>query len=247
MKKFLGLATLVVLLMTACKEDPVPGEIVLNFEHKVADQAFEFDNMIYNSPAGHPFSISTLKYYVSNITLHNTDGANYEADDIHYREEGDDATKVLTLEKVPSGSYNKISFVFGLDAETNVDDGLENTLTNQNMVWPIPGDQGYHYMKFEGRYDSLSTGVIKHFNLHTGATMGNQNFVEITVDLPNSITLDNNTWEVDMMMDMMEWLQNPNVYDFAEFGQAIMMNQNAQEVLKANGVTVWSADKVVQK
>ena len=88
---------------------------------------------------------------------------------------------------------------------------------------------------------------FKNFNLHTGATQGNQNFVEITVSLPSEITIDGNTWEVDMVMDMMEWLQNPNDYDFAEFGQAIMMNQNAQELLKANGADVWSADKVSQK
>ncbi len=247
MKKIIGLAVLAVLLMTACKEDPDPGTIVFNFEHKIGDQALELDNMIYISPAGHPFEVARLKYYVSNFSLHNTDGTSYDTEVIHYREVGVDDTKTLTMEKIPDGTYNKISFVYGLDEDTNVDGGLENTLTNQNMIWPIPGDFGYHYMKFEGRYDSLATGVIKNFNLHTGATQQNQNFVEITVTLPSNITIDGNSWEVDRMMDMEEWLQNPTVYDFAEFGQAIMMNQVAQEVLKANGVDVWSADKVVQK
>jgi hypothetical protein len=247
MKKIIGLAVFAVLLMTACKEDPSPGTITLNFDHEISSQALELNNMVYISPAGHPFEVARLKYYVSNISFHNTDGTSYDTEVIHYREVGVEDTKALVLEKVPDGTYNKISFVFGLDEATNVDDGLENTLINQNMIWPIPGDFGYHYMKFEGRYDSLATGVIKNFNLHTGATQGNQNFVEITVSLPAEVTIDGNSWEVDMMMDMMEWLQNPNVYDFAEFGQAIMMNQNAQEVLKANGADVWSADKVSQK
>ena len=244
MKKIIGLCVLVILLMTACKEDPEPGTVVLNFEQKVGNQALQFDNMIYTSPAGHPFLLSRLKYYVSNISLHNTDGTSYDTDIVHYREEGVDETKTLTLEKVPAGTYDRISFIYGLDENINVDGGLENTLTNINMEWPIPGDQGYHYMKFEGRYDSLATGVI---NLHTGATQGNQNYIPFTINLPSPITIDKNSWEVDMMMDMMEWLQNPNVYDFAEFGQAIMMNQNAQLVLKANGADVWSVDKVVQQ
>ncbi len=247
MKKLLGLSVLVILLMTACKEDPEPGAIVFNIEHEIDGQALEFDNMIYMSPAGHPFEVKRLKYYISNISLHNRDGASYDTDIIHYCEEGIEDTKTFTLDKIPAGTYNKISFIYGLDEDTNVDGGLENTLTNQNMIWPIPGDQGYHYMKFEGRYDSLSTGVILNFNLHTGATQNNQNYVEISVDLPSEITIDNNTWGVDLVMDMMEWLQNPQVYDFAEFGQAIMMNQNAQEVLKANGTDVWSVDRVARQ
>lgn len=247
MKKIIGLSVLAILLMTACKEDPEPGTVVLNFEHKVGNQALQFDNMIYTSTAGHPFLVSRLKYYVSNISLHNTDGTSYDTDIVHYREEGVDETKTLTLEKVPAGTYDRISFIYGLDEFINVDGGLENTLTNINMEWPIPGDQGYHYMKFEGRYDSLATGVIKNFNLHTGATQGNQNYIPFTINLPSPVTIDKNSWEIDMMMDMMEWLQNPNVYDFAEFGQAIMMNQNAQLVLKANGADVWSVDKVVRQ
>ncbi len=247
MKKLIGLSVLVILLITACKEDPEPGTINFNITHKVDGQTMELNNMIYLSPAGHPFEVKRLKYYLSNFSLHNTNGTTYDTEVIHYCEEGVDETKSFFLDRIPSGTYDKLSFIYGLDEDTNVDGGLENTLTNINMEWPIPGDQGYHYMKFEGTYDSLSTGVILNYNLHTGATQGNQNFVEITVDLPSDITIDKNTWEVEIVMDMMEWLQNPNVYDFAEFGQAIMMNQNAQEVLKANGVDVWSVEKVLQQ
>jgi len=252
MKKLLGLSVLVILLMTACDDEepvvPEPGDIKLTLLHSVDDQNLQIgEERIYMSPVGHPFSVSRLKYYVSNFSFHKNDGSKYDTDIVHYREEGIEDTKSFILEKVPSGEYDKISFIYGLDEATNVDGGLENTLTNQNMIWPIPGDQGYHYMKFEGRYDSLSTGVILNFNLHTGATQNNQNYVEITLDLPNKVIIDNNTWEIDLVMDMMEWLQNPTDYDFAEFGQAIMMNQNAQEVLKANGTDVWSVDRVAQQ
>ena len=247
MKKLFGLAVLAILTVMSCNKDPEPGTIVLNFEHEVASQSLELDNMVYTSLAGHPFSVSRLKYYVSNFSFHNTDGTIYNTDVVHYREEGVDETKSLTLKDVPAGTYNKVSFIYGLDAATNVDGGLENTVTNQNMEWPIPGDQGYHYMKFEGRYDLLGTGEIKNFNLHTGGTMGNQNFVEITVSLPSNIEIDNNSWDVDMMMDLNEWLQNPNTYDFDQYGQAIMMNQAAQEVLKANGVNVFDVDNVKQR
>ena len=44
-------------------------------------------------------------------------------------------------------------------------------------------------------------------------------------------------------MDLIEWLQNPTVFDFV--GQElIMMNQAAQEIIKANGTTVFSIPSV---
>lgn len=247
MKKLLSLAILVTLTIMSCTEDPEPGTINLNFDHKVASQVLELDNMIYTSLAGHPFSVSRLKYYVSNITFHNTDGTTYDTGLTHYREEGVDDTKTLSLTKVPAGTYDKISFTYGLDAATNVNDGLENTLTNQGMEWPIPGDQGYHYMKFEGRYDSLATGVIKNFNLHTGAAQNNQYFIEMTLDFPSNVEIDNSSWDINLMMDLNQWLENPNTWDFAFFGQAIMMNTTAQEVLNENGANVFNVDAVTKK
>ena len=247
MKKLLGLAVLVLLTIASCTKDAEPGTVTLNFNHEVSSQSLFLDSMMYTSSAGHTFSIVNLNYYVSNFSLHNTDGKSHDTKTVHYRDASDDATTSLILDKVPVGTYNKISFIYGLDAATNVNDGLDNTVTNQNMEWPIPGDQGYHYMKYEGRYDSLAMGIIKSYNLHTGGTMGNQNFVEITVDLPSNIEIDNSSWNVNMVMDLNEWLQNPAIYDFAQFGQLIMMNQNAQEVLKGNGVNVYTCESVTKK
>ncbi len=247
MKKLFGLAILAILTIMSCGKDAEPGTVVINFEHKVGDKTLELDNMIYTSAAGHPFLVARLKYFVSNISLHNTDGTTYNADVVHYYEEGKDETKSLSLAKIPAGTYNKISFVYGLDETTNVDGGLENTQTNQNMEWPIPGDQGYHYMKLEGRYDSLATGVIKNFNLHTGAAQNVDYYIEHTLAFPTEIKIDNNSWDIDLMMDLNEWLVNPTVYDFEDYGQMIMMNPTAQAVLKANGADVFSVDAVRQK
>ena len=241
------LAALLAFLLIAnysCKDDEKQsGFVSIYLDHDVAGQALEFDNIKYASKAGHPYSVVRLKYYVSNVTLHNTDGTTFEIKDVHYRDAAETDTRSFSTDNVPSGTYDKISFVYGLDETINVDGGLPNTQTNINMEWPIPGDQGYHYMKLEGKYDSLGMGVIKNFNLHTGATMGNQNYIEISLPL-SSFLVDGNTWGIYLNMDINEWLENPTVWDFDVFGPMIMMNQNAQEVLKANGSTVFSIGKV---
>ncbi|MEK7255270.1 MAG: MbnP family protein [Bacteroidota bacterium] len=228
------------LLVAGCKKEEAASFVRLNFDHLVQGQALQLNDTWYDCAAGHKFQVARLKYYVSNFTLTATDGSVFESDEVHYRDVEKEDTRSLMLKDVPKGEYASISFIFGLDEDTNVDGGLPNTTTNINMEWPIPGDQGYHYMKFEGKYDSLGTGVLKNFNLHTGAAKNNQNYVQITLPFHHAVTVDGGTWALGMSMDLNEWLQNPATYDFEDFGSMIMENQDAQQVLKENGKDVFS-------
>lgn len=232
-----------ILIALSCNKDEKAGSVTLNFDHEVAGEALVLNQFQYVSQAGHPYSVINLRYYVSDFTLVRDNGETYTTSFVHYRDIHDELTRSLVLENVPPGNYTGIRFVFGLDEATNVDGGLPNTLVNINMEWPLPGDFGYHYMKFEGRYDSLGSGVIKNYNLHTGATGGNQNFISHDLNIP-VLSVDDNSWDLNLIMDLNEWLQNPHVYDFEEFGPMIMANQNAQELLKANGQTTFRAERV---
>jgi len=230
--------------LVGCNKDAEPGTLNISFDHMVGSDPLELEDKAYQSLAGHPFYIYRLKYYVSEIALHTAGGTSVEFDNIHYRDIADENSSVLELGAIPAGNYNRLTFTFGLNEIINVDGGLPNTQTNVNMEWPIPGDQGYHYMKFEGKYDLNGTGALKNFNLHTGATMGNQNYIEISLPI-TMVNVDGNDLSVKLEMDLMEWLQNPNVYDFEEFGAMIMMNQNAQAILKENGQSVFSISDVL--
>jgi hypothetical protein len=242
----ISILTLILFSVLNCKKDadttPVASSITLQLDHTVKGESVEIEQIKYLSQAGHNYSVVNLKYYLSEIVLHKKDGSTFSSTKVHLRDIHDSSTEQYVIEDIPDGDYTKLSFIFGLDETTNVDGGLENTVENINMEWPIPGDQGYHYMKFEGRYDSLNTGVIRSFNVHTGATMGNQNYIEIT--LPFSETaVRSNSWTIDISMDLNEWFQNPNTFDFVGM-ELIMMNQAAQEIIKANGATVFSIKSV---
>jgi len=102
-------------------------------------------------------------------------------------------------------------------------------------------------MQYEGRYDSLGSGTIKPFNLHTGPTFGADNSFVVELPFSQDVTIDGNTWEFELTMDLQEWLQNPNTYDYETFGLAIMPKQAAQDVLRENGKTVFSINKLTEK
>jgi len=242
--KFVALLAIAsVFASTGCTDDVASGTLQLKLEETVGQEDFVFDQLVYDAAAGHTYSAITLKYYLSRIQIKSKDGALLNLTDVIYRDARDVETQIFSFGEIPNGEYTSLEFVFGLDEEMNVDGGLENTVENINMEWPIPGDQGYHYMKFEGKYNVYDTAEIRSYNLHLGATKGNQNFFRVSLPLP-PLMMNGNNWQIQLGIDLNEWIQNPEVYDFAEYGQAIMMNQTAQEHLRGNGVTVFSVMSV---
>ncbi|MDH3651443.1 MAG: hypothetical protein OEQ53_17300 [Saprospiraceae bacterium] len=226
-----------ILLLCNCKRN-TSNTTFLNIGHVVRGHKLEFEVKKYQTAVGHGYRIFRLKYYVSNFVLERGDGSIYLVDKVQYCDARDPETCRFNLGSIPPGTYNKLSFIFGLDETKNVEGGLENNVVNGNMEWPVPGEKGYHYMKLEGKYDSLNMNVERNFSLHTGAISNNQNFVRIELELPQ-LSLGTNDHNINVAMDIDEWLHHPNDYDFGEFGQGIMSSQTAQEKLRQNGSDVF--------
>lgn len=229
----------------ACEKDNT-GSVTFRFDHRVGNAPLELAVIKYPAQAGHVYSVERLKYYISRLALHRDDGLTVQADAPHYREEGVDETATLLLPAVPDGKYTLLTFLIGLDSTVNKPFGLPQTVQNINMEWPIPGEEGYHYMKFEGKYDSMGSGVVKAFNLHTGATHKHPYYVEVSLPL-SDFSVQGNNWMVALEMDLNEWLQNPHTYDFEQFGAAIMGNEAAQQMLRENGATVFRVASMQQE
>lgn len=233
------------LFWTGCSKDSDKGSLTLAVDERIAGAELVYDTMIYACEAGHMYSVITLRYYLSRIQVRSKTGAAIEISDVFYREARKAPLGHVASIDIPNGEYTSLEFIFGLDEVMNVDGGLENTIENINMEWPIPGELGYHYMKFEGKYDVYNSGVVHSFNLHLGATGGNQNYFHVILPI-STLVVDDNEWQITLTMDVNEWLQNPATYDFEMYGPAIMMNQTAQEALRANGATVFTVSSIEQ-
>mgnify|MGYP005660881825 CR=1 FL=1 len=71
MKKKLILISIIAFLFTACDKDkPITTDITINFTHTVDSFDLITNSMIYTNDAGEHYDVQTLKYFISNITLH---------------------------------------------------------------------------------------------------------------------------------------------------------------------------------
>jgi len=221
------------------------------FDHKVKDNNLEFYKFIYKAKAGYPYKIVTLRYFNSDFKLYKNDDSVVKLDTFHYREadKAHNYTKDMIL-KIPTGTYNGISFIHGLGDKYNKPikgteaHSLPNTVDEYlDMYWPWQEDGQYHYMKYEGEYakgdDTLS------FKLHMGPTNGNKNYIVINkLSFDDTTVNPGDTIVITLLLDLNEFIENPETYDFDKFGKGIMKVQEAQDILKKNGKNAYSIKKV---
>jgi hypothetical protein len=119
------------------------------------------------------------------------------------------------------------------------------------MSWPTTLGGGYHYMKINGWWIA-SDGTQKPFNLHTGIGQLRDADGDITGFVDNNFTVNlpvddfviqkGEVTSLCLQMDVNQWFTNPHLFDFDVQGGSIMQNQTAQELLRDNGRSVFSAN-----
>ena len=229
-----------IFFITACTNntvDPEEATVTVNFAHLINNVEVVLDDIRYSNKIGQDYSIKTVKYFVSRITFHKSDGTELLNPDIHYVDIRDLETLALELNsKIPYGAYDRISFVYGLVSEDNITGSLGLDL-DRLMEWPDRMGGGYHYMKLEGEY--VGSNETTFFNFHAGGLAGDS--YEIHVDLPNSnFVINQNTMNFDIVMEISNWFTNPVDWDFEYWGSGIMGNPDAQTTVQKNGIDVFS-------
>lgn len=203
--KFLFMAFLALSLFNACSddddgtapaEDPTPertGTFTFKFDHGWGPGHEEFD---IGMEKIHPLTqeeitFSTLRYYVSNIKLYNTDGDVWEEPE-SYRivdaADHDNGEVIFTVDEVPEGSYSSLSFILGVDSARNTSGAQEGALDPaENMFWSWT--TGYIFIKAEGESPAAPNGS---FSYHIGGFQGEHNAIrEIDMDFRGADLLVN--------------------------------------------------------
>ena len=229
-------------LFISCKNDT--DDIDINFDaqvhfvfsHHVGSETLAFDTIKYTNAAGNNYSVSTLRYFVSDFVLTKDDGSKVTFDEIHYIDGTDESTftfdpKIVT----PAGEYTSLSFVFGLTEANNVTGAFVNP-PDSNMEWPIPLGGGYHYMKLEGKFDS--TALVKNYQAHFGRLMTTPNFININYDSLFLLVLGTEM-TVECKMNINNWWTTPNTLDL-NIMSGIMQNETIQHELHENGADIFT-------
>ncbi|MCS5623484.1 MAG: hypothetical protein NZ735_05980, partial [Candidatus Marinimicrobia bacterium] len=127
------------LIFTACKKDnPTSTNLTINFTQTVDGIDLTTNTMIYTNAAGEAYSIQTLKYLISDITLHADDGNTLLLDEVHFIDISDASTFRFTYQDVSNNSYTAISFDMGLDSTKNSSNFYVNADFHATMAWPEP-------------------------------------------------------------------------------------------------------------
>ncbi len=254
-------ALLVFLIATSssCNKTKAPetgGKMIIIFQHSVGDQELETDTMKYVNAAGNPYLVSEIQYFISDVCLHTSGGDSIlltKWEDIHYVDTDIPETLQYNLaDSIPEGDYSYISFTFGINEEKNKSLMFVNP-PESYMFWPEYLGGGYHYMKLNGKWKD-NNGVITPFNFHLGIgqtydSAGNitgfiQNYFRVVLPQSSFSIKNGQVVEVILNMDVNQWFEDPEIFDFNVWGGDIMQKQEAMHIGCMNGHNAFSISEL---
>ena len=236
MKNILSI-TLLSFLFLACSDDdtqetitPVEtGKFDLTLDARVGTEDFAL-NKDFNV-GGQTMNFNKLRYWVSNVVLVDSKGAEYKVPDSYYlmEEVGDlnlsgtindnaaypaNKRETITLQNVPAGDYKSIKFAIGVDSRYNDNLALrsgELTIANgmSNIAWMW--HSSYIFSSVGGTVKSGTDS--KEFLAETGL---NANYKTVTVDLPVAVSFPaakgvSLNLDVTKIFDGVNIAQNPKI------------------------------------
>ncbi len=129
----------------------------IDFRSTAGGQPFAVEKSYQNS-SGENFKVGVFKYFIGQITLKKPDGTKVTFEDYYLINSPENET--ITINNVPSGSYNGISFSIGIDsinqAKSHAPGSTLDYTVNPDMIW-VWGN-AYLFFKLSGTSPSSSTG-----------------------------------------------------------------------------------------
>ena len=170
------LAAGIILLVTssfsaAHKYPPVKtGALKIIFINTANGKPITLRDSLYSNYFGEQYSISKLKYYISNITLANHAGSKNLGGYYLMNAASDENSFEIALQP---GNYNNLEFLLGVDSLRNCSGAQTGALDPMNdMFWTW--NSGYVMLKLEGT-STASTADLQRIEHHIGGYKGTNN------------------------------------------------------------------------
>ncbi len=205
----------------SCKKGSDPeingtGNINLEFDHRVGNQALQMNTQTYTNANGDDFKVTRFRYYVSNITLIKTDGTRVKIPDTYLLvDDSDAASKAQKLEKIPAGDYNNMDFVIGVDEARNFAGAQTGALDPaKGMFWSW--NTGYIFVQFEGT-SSKSAQPSNQLFFHVGGAKDPANAVRnVSLTFPLTMRVRTDTEpDVHLFVDLAALFKGKTTISFA--------------------------------
>jgi hypothetical protein len=245
MLRFIFIVVACQILLTACQKEPdviLPNNeipVSLHFSAIVGDDSLDI-SQTYRNPFQEDIKVRTFKYYLHNIQFRNTSSGQLTSipDIYHLIDPLDPASANIEL-TAPSGMYDQVSFVIGVDSIYNVSGAQAGDLDPaKGMFWTW--NSGYIMAKLEGS-SSFSNVANQAFEYHIGGFKGPDNVVRM-ISLPVNLHLDKAS-TIHLVSDVNAWFKGVNDIRISDLPvcttpgqQAFMVAQNYYNMFRLKSI-----------
>lgn len=195
-KTILNLLIITSILLVSCDKEetkiPVSNSkttnLTINFNNTIDGVSINSVSSQYTNAAKNKYSVSLLKYYVTNIVLVSENNEEFFAKNYNLVDMDRPEQNTFTLLDVPCAKYTKMKFIQGVDSIRNKS-GLQDGFLDPSfgMLWTW--NTGYIFFKHEGNYiDSLNQTKPLRFHLGTSPARGFVEFPLPSVEINSSST-----------------------------------------------------------
>lgn len=246
-------------LVVGCDDDEVKsgevGSIHIEFDNYAGEEDLVFNTDYINS-SGETFRVTKLNYYISNIRLTTTSGTEYVVpqDSSYFLVmEDDEASQVITLNNVPAGDYNAITFMIGVDSLRSTMDiskrtgALDPAQGHDGMYWTW--NSGYIFFKMEGTSPAAPVDQENKFYYHIGGyggydspTLNNIRETTISMNGGRAEVRAGRSPQVHLHADVLQLFENPTTIKIEDHPS--VMFSDFSTTMSANYVNMFSFDHV---
>ncbi|TKC10381.1 hypothetical protein FA048_09320 [Pedobacter polaris] len=167
---------------TSCKKEKQQpdanqtGSFTLEFDNTVNGAQLMLNTQNYTNANGDSYTISTFKYYVSNVKLSKADGTTYSIPESYILVDASKpSSSLISIADVPEGDYTKINFTIGVNKERNLAGAQTGALDPAlGMFWTW--NSGYIFVKLEGN-SPQSTAANHTLTFHIGGIVDPNNTI----------------------------------------------------------------------
>ncbi|WPV63787.1 MbnP family protein [Chitinophaga sp. LS1] len=134
--------------------------MTISFKHMINGVPLVLNNKKYRNEHGDTFTVSKLKYYVSNFSMVTANGHEITLPAAYYLVNAEDNSSTsITIADFPKEKIASIKFILGVDSARNVSGAQTGALDPANkMFWTW--NSGYIFLKLEGTSPQSPTGKI---------------------------------------------------------------------------------------
>ncbi|MDQ2772376.1 MAG: hypothetical protein M3Y54_17970 [Bacteroidota bacterium] len=220
---------LAALSLTGCTKDDVvtssTGPVTINLDHMVGTDPLILNTNSYQNALGQDFTVSSFKYYLSNIVFNKADGNHVALPNTYFLVDAANvASRDVALPEVPVGDYTSMTLTLGVDSARIKAGNFSGALDpNNNMFWNMNGPEFKNlllegYSTFAPHATGATTGgLVYHI---AGYQHASTNTIRtFTVPFPAGVSLlvrPDHSPEIHTLVDVAQLFRSPNQISFAD-------------------------------